>query len=43
MIDDGLSRGYINDHTGRIKRIWKWAVSQELVPPATYQALATSI
>jgi integrase len=41
MIDDGLSRSYINDHTGRIKRIWKWAVSQELVPPATYQALAT--
>ncbi len=39
MIDAGLSRGVINNHTSRIKRIFKWAVSQELIPPANLQAL----
>lgn len=41
MIDDGLSRRYINDHIGRIKRIFKWAVGEQLLPPDTFQALAT--
>ena len=31
MIDDGLSRKYINDHVARIKRIWKWGVGEQLV------------
>jgi integrase len=41
MIDDGLSRTYINNQTNRIKRIFKWAVSEELVPPSVYHGLQT--
>jgi integrase len=40
LIDDGLSRGHVNKQTGRIVRMFKWAVAEEMVPPATYQALA---
>jgi integrase len=40
MVDDGLSRSYVNDHCGRIKRMFKWAVGEQLVPVATHQALA---
>ncbi|QDV75374.1 tyrosine-type recombinase/integrase [Botrimarina mediterranea] len=40
MIADGHSRNYINDHVGRIKRMFKWAVSEELVTESTYHALA---
>lgn len=39
MIEDGLSRRYINDHIARIKRMFKWAVAEEITPSATYQAL----
>ncbi len=42
MIDElGLSRGVINNRINRIKRIFKWAVSEELVPAAVYQGLRT--
>jgi len=41
MIDEGNSRRYINGNIGRIKRMFKWAVSKELIPVTTYQALAT--
>lgn len=37
----GVCRRVINSRVGRIVRVWKWAVSEELVPPAVYQALAT--
>ena len=37
----GLSRVECNKRLGIAKRIFKWAVSEELVPPAVYQALAT--
>ncbi|MCA9232201.1 MAG: hypothetical protein KDA57_16255 [Planctomycetales bacterium] len=40
MIQDGHSRRYINDHVARVKRLFKWAASEQLVPQATYQALA---
>ena len=30
MVDDGLSRRYINDQVARIKRMYKWAVADEL-------------
>jgi hypothetical protein len=33
MIDTDLSRGVINAHVSRIKRLFKWAVENELVPP----------
>ncbi|MBA3483573.1 MAG: site-specific integrase, partial [Pirellulales bacterium] len=39
MIDDDRSRRYINDHTQRIKTIFKWGVSEELLPAEVYQAL----
>jgi hypothetical protein len=36
-----LCRGVVNQHTGRIKRMFRWAVSEELLPASVYQALAT--
>lgn len=35
------NRSYINDHCGIIKRRFRWAVSEELVDVAVFQALAT--
>lgn len=40
MVEDGLSRRYVNDHTGRIKRIFKWGVAEELLPASVYHALS---
>ena len=40
MVDDGLSRRYINDHTARIVRMYKWGVGEQLVSPDVHQALA---
>lgn len=41
MVEAGLARGVINQRIGRIRRMFKWAVSEELVPPSVYQALST--
>lgn len=41
MMDDGLARSLINARVNRIKRTWKWAVSEELLPPGAYEALRT--
>ncbi len=41
LIDRGLSRSYINQNCGHIKRMFKWATSREMLPPSIYQALAT--
>ncbi len=41
MIDDKLSRRVINQRLGRIKRVFKWAVSEELLPSSVYEALRT--
>jgi integrase len=40
MVDDGLSRRYVNDLVARIKQIFKWAIGEQLLPPETLQALA---
>jgi hypothetical protein len=32
MVDDGSSRNYVNDHIDRIKRMFKWAAAEELIP-----------
>lgn len=40
MVEEGLSRNYVNDHVARIKRMFKWGVAEQLVPAATDQALA---
>ena len=39
MIDAGLSRGVVNQRVGRIKRMFKWAVAEELVLEPIYRAL----
>ncbi len=41
MVEQGGSRKYINQHCGHIKRMFKWAVSMEMLSPAVHQALAT--
>jgi integrase len=39
MIAGGLARGVINQRVGRIKRVFRWALSEELVPEPAYRAL----
>jgi hypothetical protein len=42
MIDrEKLSRGVINGRIDRLKRAFKWAVSDELIPPSVYEGLRT--
>jgi integrase len=41
MIEAGHSRKYINDNVNRIRRLFKCAVSEELLPVAVHQALQT--
>jgi integrase len=41
MIDGRLCRTEINKRVRRIVRAFKWAVSEEMVPPAVHQALKT--
>jgi integrase len=40
-VNDGRSRTECNRRVAIIKRIFKWAVSEELVPSAVYQAVGT--
>ncbi|MDM8006520.1 MAG: hypothetical protein QUV05_10285, partial [Phycisphaerae bacterium] len=39
MIQEGLCRRNINCRIGRIKRVFKWAASEELIPGEVYHAL----
>ena len=41
MIDVGWSRKLINQRVGRVKRAFKWAASEQLIPVAVFQSLAT--
>lgn len=41
LVETGCSRLYVNRQVEKVKRMFKWAVSVEMLPPATYQALAT--
>ena len=41
MVRDGASRRYANDNLSRIRRIFRWATSEQLIPPAVVQALDT--
>ncbi len=41
MIEQGLARTCINQRIGRIKRMFKWAVSQQVVSAFIYHALST--
>ena len=40
-VSDGCSRTECNRRVALVKRIFKWAVSEELAPAAVYQAVAT--
>lgn len=39
FIDKRWSRKVVNARVERVKRVFRWAVAEELVPPAVYQAL----
>jgi len=39
MVGAGLSRGVINQRVGRVRRVFRWGVAEELVPEPTYRAL----
>ncbi|QJX00056.1 hypothetical protein [Frigoriglobus tundricola] len=41
FVKAGICRTIINSRIGKIKRIWKWAAANELVPVTTYTALTT--
>ena len=41
MVELGWARTQVNSRVGKIKRVFKWAASEQLVPVATYQGLAT--
>ncbi len=39
FILDRICRDQINQRIGKIKRVFKWAVSEQLIPPSVFQAL----
>lgn len=41
LVEAGLCRPLVNRRIGRVKRLFKWLASEELVPSTTYQALTT--
>jgi integrase len=41
MIRQNLSRRVINSRIGKIKRVFRWSVSEQLAPPSLCHALAT--
>jgi integrase len=41
MVEADHSRRYINDNIDRIRRIFKWAVGEQLLPAGVYHALGT--
>jgi len=41
LIKSDLSRGVVNARVNRVRRVFKWAVSYQLIPSAVYEALRT--
>lgn len=41
LVDAGHCRRHVNDSIDRIRRVFKWAVHQELIPASVHQALTT--
>lgn len=39
-VQEGLSRKVVNSRVGNVKRIYRWAVGEELIPPSAFEALA---
>ena len=40
MIDVGWTRKLVNQRVGRVKRVFKWAAAEELIPVTVFQALS---
>lgn len=40
-VDKKLARRTVNSYTGDVKRIFKWAASNEMIPPSTFHGLQT--
>jgi integrase len=41
MVLDGHSRRYTNENVDRIRRVFRWAASEQMIPPSVSAALAT--
>lgn len=41
LIQERLSRKYVNDSMARVTRMFRWAVAEELIAPAVFQALGS--
>lgn len=41
MVDHGWCRGYVNKQVNRVRRMFAWAVENELLPIVVHQALGT--
>jgi hypothetical protein len=41
LAKSGLSRGVVNARINRVRRVFKWAVSYQLVPSGVYESLRT--
>lgn len=41
LIHEELSRKYVNDSMGRITRMFRWAVVEELIPPTVFHAVSS--
>jgi integrase len=41
MVKKDWSRNYVNAQVGRVRRMFRWAASEQLVPAAVYEALRT--
>ncbi|MBX9579471.1 MAG: hypothetical protein K2X87_04115 [Gemmataceae bacterium] len=39
-VADGLDRTEVNRRVRLVKRVWRWAAAEELIPPAAHQVLA---
>jgi integrase len=39
MVEKGWCRGYVNRQVDRVRRLFRWATSEELIGPEVYQAL----
>jgi integrase len=39
MVESGWCRNYVNHCVGRIKRLFRWATENELLPPSVYASL----
>lgn len=41
LVDDKLARSTVNGAIGRVRRLFRWGASEELIPGAVWQALAS--